>query len=76
MVKDTGSKIDTKWFLVLDDESKRTSSRVIIVIEGEYVRSVRITYPTTLRDLATTSVTYLGINEMIKLTNDKYNRIL
>ncbi|CAD0019620.1 unnamed protein product [Aureobasidium pullulans] len=76
MVKDTGSKIDTEWFLVLDDESERTSSGVIVVVESEYVRSVRVTYPTTSRYLAATSVAHPGIDEMIELASDNYNGIL
>ncbi|KAL2034583.1 hypothetical protein VTO58DRAFT_105297 [Aureobasidium pullulans] len=76
MVKNTGSKIDTKWFLVLDDESEHTSSGMIVVVEGEYVRSVRVNYPTTSRDLAAASVAHPGIDEMIELANDKCSGIL
>lgn len=76
MVKNTGSKIDTKWFLVLDDESEHTSSGMIVVVEGEYVRSVRVNYPTTSRDLAAASVAHPGIDEMIELANDKCNGII
>lgn len=75
MVKNTGSAIDTTWFLVLDEESERTLSGVIVVVEGDYVRSVRVTYPTTSRDLAAASVAHPGIDEMIELANDKYNGI-
>jgi hypothetical protein len=66
-VATTRSPLDTQWFLVLDGESERTSTAVIVrVDEDGDVLSVRVAYPVASRYLAAASIGHPPLEELIE----------
>jgi hypothetical protein len=74
--KTTGSSLNTGWFLVLDEQSERTSTAAIVNIEERNVRSVRVAYPVASRYLSAASVGSPPIDELIEIANEEGGGVL
>lgn len=72
----TRSPLNMEWFLVLDEQSKQTSTAVIVNIEDRVVRSVRVACPVSSRYLSAASLGYPPINELIEIANEEGGGVL
>lgn len=82
----TGSKLQTDWFLVLDERSVETNSAVMVNVEPHgvhalrsSVRSLRVDYPTSSRYLAAASIAHPPIDELKEIVDgdpEKFKGIL
>jgi hypothetical protein len=76
----TRSPLNTKWFLVLDGESERTGTAVIVNIDDDddddddgnvVARSVRVAWPVASRYLSAASIGHPPLDELIEVANDE-----
>ena len=72
----TRSPLNTEWFLVLDEQSEQASTAVIVNVEDRNVRSVRVAYPVSSRDLSAASVGNPPLNELIEIADKEGGRVL
>ncbi|KAI5210864.1 hypothetical protein AUEXF2481DRAFT_32040 [Aureobasidium subglaciale EXF-2481] len=73
----TGIRLETNWFLVLDEQSVDTQSVVMVNVEaqGEHalrsgVRSLRVEHPTSSRYLAAASIANPPIHELKEIVDN------
>lgn len=81
-----GSSLATNWFLVLDERSVETNSGVMVNVGSRSnhalrsnVRSLRVDYPTSSRDLAAVSIAHPSIDELKEVVDgnpEKFRGIL
>ncbi|CAD0110940.1 unnamed protein product [Aureobasidium uvarum] len=76
MKKATESKLDTNWFLVLDENSEQSSTAVIVRVEDGDVRSGRVAYPVASRYLSAASIAHPSLEEMIEIADWKHGGII
>lgn len=76
MKNTTNSPLKTAWFLVLDGQSEQGSTAVIVNVEDQSVRSVRVPYPVASRYLSAASVGHPPIDELIEIAYEEGGGIL
>lgn len=77
MVAATDSKLDTKWFLVLDERSAQTCTAVIVRVEEDGdVLSARVAYPVSSRYLSAASVAHPPLDELIEMANEEGDGVI
>lgn len=81
MKKTTGSKIQTDWFLVLDERSAEDGTAVIVNVEegdggDEQVREVRVEWKVSSRYLAAASICHPGIDELKEIAEGETDGVL
>lgn len=76
MKNTTRSPLMTEWFLVLDEQSERISTAVIVNVEDQSVRSVRVACPVASRYLSAASVGHPPIDELIEIANEEGSGVL
>lgn len=76
MKKITHSALDTEWFLILDEQSEKSSSAVVINVEDDEVTSVRVDYPVSSRYISAASVCSPSLDELIEIAEGQDDGIL
>ncbi|KAI4847790.1 hypothetical protein E4T45_06621 [Aureobasidium sp. EXF-8846] len=76
MEKTTGTAINTHWFLVLDQRSERDDTAVIVNVDEEGVRDVRVAFTVASQYLAATSIAHPGIDELIEIVESEGSGVL
>lgn len=76
MVAATDSKLDTEWFLVLDESSAQTSTAVIVRVEDGDVLSARVAYPVSSRYLSAASIGHPPLDELIESANEEGDGVI
>ena len=74
--KTTGSAIHTNWFLVLDERAMEDETALIVNVEQEVVRQVRVEWKTASRYLAAASISHPGIDELREIAEGKEDGVL
>ncbi|KAH0291967.1 hypothetical protein M436DRAFT_58594 [Aureobasidium namibiae CBS 147.97] len=76
LTRTTDSAIQTDWFLVLDARSMEDHTAVIVSVEQEEVRQVRVEWKTASRYLAAASTSHPGIDELIEIAEGNEDGVL
>lgn len=76
MKNTTDSPLKTAWFLVLDGQSEQGSTAVIVNVEDQSVRTVRVAYPVASRYLSAASIGHPPIDELIEIANEEGGGVL
>lgn len=76
------SRIHTGWFLVLDGDSDKTSTAVIVHVEEEEegseprVTSLRVAYAPSSRYLSAASIAHPSLDELIEIAESTADGVL